>query len=124
MSQDVIRIEAYETISGKIPFREWFRKLDNTIKMIIFGFLELVTKNFGNSKSLFENIWELIFHLGPGYRIYYGKQKEEYIILLCAGDKGKQTSDIEHAKIYWTDYKNRGINYESKKSNKWDISEL
>jgi len=35
---------------------------------------------------------------GPGYRVYYKDTGKEIIILLCGGDKGTQSRDIEQAK--------------------------
>lgn len=40
---------------------------------------------------------------GPGYRIYYGKDGEYVILLLCGGDKGSQERDID----CWRDYQRR-----------------
>jgi len=44
---------------------------------------------------------------GPGYRIYFGKDGNKLIILLCGGNKKTQMKDIEKAKKYWQDYKDR-----------------
>ena len=49
---------------------------------------------------------------GPGYRVYFGKQKNKIIVLLCGGQKGSQKRDIEKAQKYWKKYK------EVRKSNK------
>ncbi|MBI3418591.1 MAG: addiction module killer [Proteobacteria bacterium] len=44
---------------------------------------------------------------GPGYRIYFGEQGNNIIVLLCGGDKGIQSKDIEQAKAYWKEYLSR-----------------
>jgi putative addiction module killer protein len=54
--------------------------------------------NFGDHKSVGENISELRIPTGPGYRVYYCVKKEEIIILLIAGDKSSQSDDINKAK--------------------------
>ena len=37
-------------------------------------------------------------HYGPGYRLYYVREGENTIVLLCGGDKSSQRRDIEWAK--------------------------
>jgi putative addiction module killer protein len=44
---------------------------------------------------------------GPGYRVYFGKDGEQIIILLCGGTKKRQDEDITLAGEYWQDYKRR-----------------
>jgi len=44
-------------------------------------------------------------NVGPGYRIYYSAIGSRIILLLCAGDKGRQEPDIQKAKEYLKDYK-------------------
>ncbi len=44
---------------------------------------------------------------GPGYRIYFGKDGEEIVILLCGGTKQRQQDDIKLAQECWQDYKKR-----------------
>ncbi|MGH7750639.1 MAG: type II toxin-antitoxin system RelE/ParE family toxin, partial [Candidatus Dormibacteria bacterium] len=53
-----------------------------------------------------EGASELKIDSGPGYRIYYGIDGND-IILLCGGDKSSQSSDIKIAKVYWKDHKER-----------------
>lgn len=37
-------------------------------------------------------------------RIYWGKEKDDTIVLLSAGDKSTQKSDIKLAQKYWEEY--------------------
>lgn len=41
----------------------------------------------------------------PGYRVYYGREGDALVILLCGGDMGSQERDIERAEAYWRDYR-------------------
>ena len=47
---------------------------------------------------------ELRFHIGPGYRLYFG-QHDDIVILLRAGIKKTQNADIKIAEKLWRDYK-------------------
>ena len=40
----------------------------------------------------------VLFHRGPGYRVYFRQQGDEIILLLCGGNKSTQNKDIELAK--------------------------
>ena len=62
---------------------------------------------FGAAKALREGIFELRLDFGPGYRVYYTMIGKASALLLCAGDKRKQSSDIERALGYLKDYKSR-----------------
>ena len=53
--------------------------------------------NFGNYKSVGNNISELRVTTGPGYRVYYTKQNDEIVVLLIGGDKSSQSDDIKKA---------------------------
>jgi putative addiction module killer protein len=52
------------------------------------------------ANSLFEqiSISEMRIDHGPGYRIYFVKRRNEYILLLTGGDKASQQKDIAKAK--------------------------
>ena len=43
--------------------------------------------------------------LTPGYRIYFGQDGDELIILVGGGTKKLQDRDIKIAKQYWSEYK-------------------
>ena len=42
---------------------------------------------------------------GPGYRIYFGREGDEVVILLAGGTKRRQQEDIRSATERWQDYK-------------------
>ena len=58
---------------------------------------QLMAGNLGDHKSIGEGVWELRIHYGPGYRVYYTKKGDEWILLLAGGDKDSQAIDIRNA---------------------------
>ena len=98
----------YETTNGKKPFREWLSDLDFSVSLRIEARLNRVALgNFGDVKPVGEGISELRVKFGAGYRVYFAQYGEEIVVLLCGGDKGSQSDDIELAKNYWADFKRR-----------------
>ena len=75
--------------------------LDKSLRVKIIRRIERIyDDNFGDYKQLDSNLYELRFKLGKGYRIYYTIQNDVIVLLLNAGDKSKQSKDIELAKTY------------------------
>jgi putative addiction module killer protein len=95
----------YKTSSGRLPFREWRNGLrDRDTKAAIDARIaRLRGGNFGDSRPIGGGASENSIDFGPGYRIYYGVNGDD-IILLSAGDKSTQEADIKNAKAYWNDY--------------------
>lgn len=63
--------------------------------------------DFGDCKALREGVSEMRIDWGPGYRLYYAMVGRTCVLLLCGGDKRKQSSDIKRAIEYLEDYKER-----------------
>jgi len=103
------KILQYQTTQGKRPFGEWLLALkDKTVRARILARLDrLLLGNFGDTRRIGTGVWELRFHFGPGYRVYFGLDGEKIVILLCGGDKSSQTTDIQRAHEYWKDYLRR-----------------
>ncbi len=101
------KVVYYRTANGRIPFLEWLESLkDNQTKDRIISRLDrLGLGNFGDYKFIAGGLFELRFHFGPGYRIYYGQDGDILVVLLYAGDKSSQGNDILKAFEYWLDYK-------------------
>ncbi|MCX7338826.1 MAG: type II toxin-antitoxin system RelE/ParE family toxin [Alphaproteobacteria bacterium] len=55
---------------------------------------------FGDAKHLDSDVYELRVHYGPGYRIYFTKQEDTLVVLLCGGDKSSQNKDIKKSIVY------------------------
>lgn len=96
----------YQTINGKSPFLNWLMSLkdESTILRIMARIDRLEIGHFGDTKYLGHGIFELRFHFGPGYRVYFGQDGNTLIILLMGGDKNSQNSDIRCATKYWKEY--------------------
>jgi len=69
----------------------------------------LAVGNFGDCKALGGGLLELKIDLGPGYRVYYALIGKECVLLLAGGDKRRQSSDIDRARKYLEDYKERTL---------------
>lgn len=63
--------------------------------------------NFGDHQLVRDGVWELRVDFGPGYRVYYGKHGKAVVVLLCAGTKRTQGSDIDRAVGYLAEYQRR-----------------
>lgn len=54
--------------------------------------------NLGDVKTVGQNLFEMRFFFGSGYRVYYTINSKTLVLLLCGGDKSTQKKDIEKAK--------------------------
>lgn len=81
-------------------FRQWRTGLrDERVRAMIASRLDrLAYGHAGDAEPVGDGISELRIHYGPGYRVYFRKQGETIIILLCGGDKSSQARDIKAAK--------------------------
>ena len=101
----VREIQYYRSPNGKESFTEWFESIRNTQQRIDKRLARLEDSNFGDCQPVGGGVFELRFHFGPGYRIYFGQIENTLVLLLCGGDKKSQARDIELAKTYWREYK-------------------
>ncbi len=88
-------IEIFQTT----VFSDWIKKLkDRTARFrIIVQIDKLKLGNFNNTKALGGGLFELKVDHGPGYRVYFIKEGQKVVILLCGGDKSTQQKDITKA---------------------------
>lgn len=88
-------------------FEEWLKNLKDrgAVLAITKRLTRLAIGNFGDSKSVGGGVYELRFFIGPGYRVYYGIERERIILLLNGGDKSSQVRDIKKAKKILFEFK-------------------
>ena len=103
-----MQILEYEQKDGARPFEQWLDSLSSGHALkIITAVSRIKNGNFSNVKPLGNGVSERRIDFGPGYRIYFAKDGDNLIILLGGGTKKRQQGDINEAKKYWKDYKNR-----------------
>jgi len=105
----MIEILRYVTVSGKDVIGDWLDGLRDVraAAKIVVRIDRLAAGNLGDCKSLEGGVSELRIDWGPGYRVYYATIDRSTVLLLCGGDKRKQSSDIRRAVEYWQDFKRR-----------------
>ncbi len=100
-------LRVYREPSGRIPFWDWLQALrDERTRQNIQSRIARVRRgNFGDCKAVGDGVFELRISYGPGFRIYFGQDGAEIVVLLSGGDKSTQDADIKKAKTYWKNYK-------------------
>lgn len=97
------RIRAFE-IERTDEFNEWFDNLKNRqARAMIQTRISRIEYDgfFGDTKGVGNNVSELRFHNGAGYRVYYTIQGNKVVFMLYGGDKSnkrQQQKDIKTAK--------------------------
>lgn len=94
--------------SGSAPFKNWYERLNGIAARKVYeALIRMEAGHFSDSKPLRLGIWERRIHSGPGYRLYYGLEKQHCIIMLMGGTKRTQRADINKAGKLWHEYKTR-----------------
>jgi putative addiction module killer protein len=98
----------YADENGNEPFQLWFDDLRDAKnrRRILSRLVRVQQGNYGDVEPIGEGLSELRFFFGAGYRVYFGEDAGNIVVILCGGDKSSQSQDIENAKAYWQEYKN------------------
>lgn len=104
----MVRITEYICVDGRSPFANWFEGLNTQAALKINTYLtRMENGNFSTVKGLVGGVYESRINWGSGYRVYFGKDGKDWVILLGGGTKKQQQKDIESAKVLWQEYKKR-----------------
>ncbi len=100
----------YEDENGKEPFTEWFISLKDIKGKERIGarIRRLSDGLYGDCEPVGKEVKELRIFFGPGYRVYFGEEADNVVILLYGGDKSTQKQDIQTAQGYWKEYNDHG----------------
>ncbi|UIK06710.1 type II toxin-antitoxin system RelE/ParE family toxin [Neorhizobium galegae] len=81
-------------------YSTWFARLrDERAKARINARIyRLSLGNPGDVKPVGSGVSEMRVDYGPGFRIYFIRRGQAFVVLLCGGDKSSQTEDIVSAK--------------------------
>ncbi|HJS12763.1 type II toxin-antitoxin system RelE/ParE family toxin [Sphingopyxis sp.] len=81
-------------------FEKWLRGLRDrrALQRITDRLKRFASGATGDTKSVGDDVHELRFAFGPGYRIYYMWRGSTLVLLLIGGDKDSQARDIAKAK--------------------------
>ncbi len=104
----MLEIREYRDRRGRSPFSDWFDGLNaEASRKVTTAIYRLGLGNFSNSKGVGAGVHECRINFGPGYRVYFGKVREQIVVLLGGGAKQRQQNDIQLALERWADYKHR-----------------
>jgi putative addiction module killer protein len=99
------RVREYLTDRGANPYREWLDGLDVRAKARVQArVLRFESGNLGDYKSVGGGVLESRLDFGPGYRVYFGIDEGDLVLLLVGGTKRTQRRDIRQALDYWAEY--------------------
>ena len=80
-------------------YRDWIDGLKDLAgrARILMRVDRLIHGNPGPHRRLTDGVSELKVDVGPGYRVYYTRRGDRFLLLLAGGDKATQAKDIARA---------------------------
>lgn len=94
----IVQVLEYLDARSRSPYAAWFDSLNaNAAAKIAAALYRLQEGNFSNVKGVGEGVFERRIDFGPGYRIYFGKDEENVVILLGGSGKKRQQDAIAAA---------------------------
>jgi putative addiction module killer protein len=104
----MIDVREYVDLKGRSRYGVWFDSLNpQAAAKVAARLTRLAGGNFSNVKGVGSGVFEYKIDFGPGYRICFGKEGDQLVILLGGGSKTRQQVDIAEALTSWQEYKQR-----------------
>ena len=104
----MIEIREYTDTQGGSPFGRWFDDLDaRAAARVRTTLARMEAGNLSSVRGVGSGVLECRINVGPGYRIYFGRDGDTLIVLLGGGTKARQQRDIEDARRLWREYRHR-----------------
>ena len=104
----MIEIREYIDDRGSSPFGRWFNGLDaGAAAKVRTSLARMEAGNLSNVRGVGRGVLERRVNVGPGYRVYFGRDGDTLIVLLGGGTKARQQRDIERARELWQEYRRR-----------------
>jgi putative addiction module killer protein len=102
-----LKLEAYETSDGKVPFTKWFDGLNAALRRAVQRRLRAIEENdhFGQRRSLRAGLSELKFR--QAIRIYFSEIDGRIVLLLGGSGKRDQNREIARVRGRLKDYRER-----------------
>ena len=101
----MIEFTEYIDANGKSPFAQWFDALDAVAATKVRVYTTRVELgNYSNVEPVGEGLSEIKIDFGPGFRVYFRKEKEKLLLLLGGSSKKGQQKAIDAAKLAWKKY--------------------
>ncbi|HEV2198821.1 MAG TPA: type II toxin-antitoxin system RelE/ParE family toxin [Bryobacteraceae bacterium] len=104
----MIELRGYIDENGNKRFAQWLEGLAAAAAAkVTIALARMERGNFSKVKSVGSGVFEYEIDFGPGYRVYFGKDGEHFVILIGGGTKQRQQADIAAARECWAAYKRR-----------------
>ena len=104
--QIMVELREYLDGDGRSPFGEWRGELNAEARgKVTTALYRMGLGNFSNVRGVGSGVFECKINFGPGYRVYFGKDGEQMVILLGGGTKKRQQRDIQQALARWETFK-------------------
>jgi putative addiction module killer protein len=104
----MLEIRYYVAEDGSQPFAEWFADVEPVARAkVARAITRMEQDNLSNVKPVGQGVLEYRLDFGPGYRLYFGRDGDVLLILLTGGTKKRQQRDIEDARAFCQDYRDR-----------------
>ena len=105
---NMVEVREYIDERGRSPFGRWFEDLDAmAAAKVRTAVARMEAGNMSNVRGVGSGVLECRINVGPGYRVYFGRDGDTLIVLLGGGTKVRQQRDISDARDLWQEYKRR-----------------